>query len=87
MLHAQHQGKGYMQEALACIIQYGFERMLLNRIEAFISSDNLPSIRSVERQGFVKEGVLREHYKHQGKLYDSVVYSILREEYKTRQKA
>ena len=56
--HAQ--GKGYMAEALAGAVQWGFENMALNRIEAQIHPDNAPSIKLAVSLGFVEEGRLRE---------------------------
>lgn len=74
--------QGYMTEAIKSVVDYGFTTMNLNRIEAFISPDNTPSLSIVERLMFTKEGVLRQHYKFQGKIYDSVVYGLLKSEYK-----
>ncbi|MND70827.1 putative ribosomal N-acetyltransferase YdaF [compost metagenome] len=71
-----------MTEALKPIIQYGFETMKLNRIEAFLSPDNIPSLKLVQKFGFTKEGHLREHYNKDNKLEDSAVYSLLKSEYK-----
>lgn len=76
---------GLMSEALKPILDYGFEEMKLNRIEAFIGPNNNASIRLVEKFGFTREGVLRQHYYKDGQIEDSVVYSLLQEEhYKTQ---
>lgn len=74
--------KGIMTEAIKPIIQYGFETMKLNRIEAFLSPENIPSLKLVEKFGFTKEGHLREHFNVGNKLEDSAVYSLLKSEYK-----
>lgn len=73
-------GKGYMTEALGAIIQYGFTRMLLHRIEAFIGADNEPSQRLMARFKFQQEGCLREHYFTNNQYEDSLVYALLRHE-------
>ena len=73
--------KGYMGEALKCVIKYGFEELKLNRIEAFMSPTNIPSINTIKKLGFSKEGILREHYKWNNKIYDSIAYSLLKSEY------
>lgn len=72
---------GLMSEALKPIIAYGFEEMKLNRIEAFIGPNNSASIRLVEKFGFTREGLLRQHYYKDGQFEDSVAYSLLQEEY------
>ncbi|KOS05523.1 hypothetical protein AM493_05365 [Flavobacterium akiainvivens] len=73
--------QGFMTEALAAVISYGFNQMRLNRIEALIAPQNTPSRRLLERYGFTKEGVLRQHYCVDGILEDSVLYALLKNEY------
>lgn len=85
-LHENFRNKGFMSEALDCVIQNGFYVMNLNRIEAFISPDNLPSTKLITKLGFIEEGLLREHYKHENQIYDSLVYSLLKSEYKNQKK-
>jgi [ribosomal protein S5]-alanine N-acetyltransferase len=82
LTNEQERAKGYMKEAFPQIIRYGFEKMNLHRIEAFIGPSNIPSLKLVQGSGFKQEGVLREHYYKDGKPEDSVVFSLLRDEYK-----
>jgi ribosomal-protein-alanine N-acetyltransferase len=79
---AEHKNKGFMKEAFPHMINYGFERMDLNRIEAFIHPENGPSRRLVEGVGFQREGLLKEHYFNDGKMGDSIVYGMLRDDYR-----
>lgn len=76
-----NRSKGYMSEAIKPIIQYGFGTMNLNRIEAFIGPENYPSLKLIEKLGFKKEGQLRNHYFKNGKFEDSVVHSLLIDEF------
>lgn len=78
---SQEQSKGIMTEALIPIIAYGFEKMGLNRIEAFVGPDNIPSLQLVRKMGFTQEGVLREHYHKNNQIEDSILFSLLRREY------
>ena len=73
-----YKGKGYMKEALPVIIEYGFNEMLLHRIEAFVSYDNIPSLKLLKHFGFIEEGNLREHYLTNGRHEDSLIYSLLK---------
>ena len=73
--------KGYMSEALSVIIPYGFNEMKLNRMEAFISPDNLASIKLVQRWHFTHEATLKEHFFDKGVFIDSLVYRLLKSEY------
>jgi [ribosomal protein S5]-alanine N-acetyltransferase len=74
-------GNGYGQEAMRQIIEFGWEQMKLNRIEAEIVSGNEASVHVVEKLGFKKEGVLRQRLLKGGKFYDILIYSVLRSEY------
>ena len=80
-LHEKYRGNNYMMEAVTSLLAYGFKEMKLNRIEALVGLDNIPSIKIIERSGFVKEGVLREHYKENDEITDSLIYSLLKSEY------
>ena len=49
----EYQGKGFMQEALKKVIDYGFNKMNFNYIEADVDPENFPSIKLLERFNFV----------------------------------
>jgi len=55
-------GCGYMGEALAAVLAYGFERLALHRVEAICLADNAGSIRVLDKAGFRHEGTAREAY-------------------------
>ena len=74
-------GKGLMPEAIRALIQYGFEQMDLNRIEASAHTENQRSQRVMEKLGFQKEGILREYYCRYSIYNDQVLYSLLKKEW------
>jgi len=76
--------KGLMAEALGAMIEFGFNKMNLHRIEALVGTNNVPSLRLMEKNNFIREGLLREHYYIDGKYEDSIMFSILQEEYMSR---
>lgn len=77
---------GLMREAMETVVRYGFEVMQLNRIEAFISPNNVPSLQLVKGFHFRQEGHLRQHYFKNIVHEDSLVFGLLREEYTTAKK-
>lgn len=85
-LNKNYWGKGIASEALAAIIKYGFEEMMLNRIEALIEPENAASIKIIENFSFLQEGLLREYEYGAGKFDDLYMYSLLRKEYSACQK-
>lgn len=76
-----HKRKGYMTEAVKVILEYGFNTMNLNRIEACIGPDNIASLSLVKKYGFTQEGYLRQHYIRDGDIQDSAIFSLLKKEY------
>lgn len=70
--------QGLMTEAMEVIVEYGFKEMDLHRIEAFIGSDNVPSLKLIKKMNFIQEGHLKEHYFHEGKLEDSLVFALIK---------
>ncbi|MET9325106.1 GNAT family protein [Streptomyces sp. NPDC003038] len=52
------------------------------RASAAIGPSNLASIALVERLGFQKEGVLRDHVHTNGSWRDSVLYSVFENEWR-----
>jgi [ribosomal protein S5]-alanine N-acetyltransferase len=74
--------KGVMSEVIQPILQFGFEQMELNRIEAFYDPENTASKKTLEKAGFIFEGVLRKAAFEKGRFCDAAVCSILKEEYK-----
>ena len=73
--------KGFMTEAVEAVIDYGFNQIGLNRIEAFVAPYNTPSRKIMEKFHFKEEGFMKQHYFYDGKFDDSLVFGLLREEY------
>jgi [ribosomal protein S5]-alanine N-acetyltransferase len=74
--------QGITTEAMQMIIQFGFERMLLHRIEAETIADHTASVRLLEKLGFQREGVRREFsLEDDGVYHDDAIYGLLRREY------
>lgn len=79
--------RGYMGEALASLLELGFEELGLNRVEADIDPDNLASARTLERLGFQQEGRLRERWIVAGEVTDSYIYGLLRRDWEHQHRA
>jgi len=80
-LAASAQGQGYMSEALSVILDWGFEHMALNRIEAQVHARNTASIALLGRFGFVLEGHLREAGFWGGTHHDLQQFALLRRDH------
>jgi RimJ/RimL family protein N-acetyltransferase len=71
-------GQGIASEAVRAVIDFGFDRMQLHRIEAGTIADNVHSIRMLERIGFKREGTRRDRSLEDDGLYhDGALYGLL----------
>ncbi len=65
-------------------VTYLFSELNLNKVYCQTAIFNVASVRLLERLGFHKDGVLREHNELDGKLWDDFIYSQLRAEWLSR---
>ncbi|WP_406453597.1 GNAT family N-acetyltransferase [Streptomyces sp. NBC_00876] len=75
-------GKGYGTDVVATMCTYGFVVRSLHRLQIETLSDNTPMLRSAERNGFVREGVLRSSAWVMGEFLDEVLLGLLVEDWK-----
>ena len=76
-------GHGYATESARALLQWGFDTVPLNRVQAEADTRNLASARVLEKLGFVHEGTLREDCVVDGDVSDSWVYGLLRREWRS----
>ncbi len=74
-------GHGYATEAARALLQWAFDTLDLNRVQAEADTRNVGSARVLEKLGFVLEGTLREDCVVNGDVSDSWVYGLLRREW------
>ena len=74
--------KGIMPEALSAVIQYFFEMIEVNRIQAKHDVENVNSGKVMKKCGMVYEGILRKSSRNNTGIVDTAVFSILKDEYK-----
>ena len=80
-------GKGIAAEALKAVISYLFDEVGVNRIEAGHDSNNPNSGKVMVKVGMKREGVLRQAGRNNQGLFDLVMYSLLRSDYKSYTKS
>ena len=61
-LHNQHWGKGYATEAGELSLQLAFQKCNFHRIEAGTTTDNVHSIRVLEKLNMHKEGIRKNFF-------------------------
>ncbi|MER7486579.1 GNAT family protein [Streptomyces sp. NPDC126497] len=75
-------GKGYGTDVVAVLCHYGFVVRGLRRLQVETLSDNTAMLRSAERNGFVREGVLRSSAWVMGEFLDEVLLGLLAQDWK-----
>ena len=81
---ADFQCRGYATEATKAVIDFGFRRMNLHKVQICTKTVNAPSKRVIEKCGFTYEGTLRDYFFMDGQYVGRHYYSILRDEYENR---
>ena len=84
MVDDRFKQKGYMTETVQFVLNYGFDVLKLNRVEAFIGENNVPSLKILLKFGFEKEGLCKGHYFINDVFENSVLYGLLKDDYVSR---
>ncbi len=76
--------KGYATEAVNCLLEFGFNKLKLHRIEAGCAVNNLGSIKVLEKVGMSYEGRKRQTLPLISGWSDNFEYGILEKDYFNR---
>jgi RimJ/RimL family protein N-acetyltransferase len=74
-------GRGYSTEAVGLVVDLGFSRLDLHRLQAGTYATNQASGRVLEKAGFRPEGIWRRQLRGPEGWEDHLFYGILREEW------
>jgi ribosomal-protein-alanine N-acetyltransferase len=72
-------GRGVASAALTALIAFAWTIPELHRIELYIEPWNTGSVKTAERAGFEREGLLRTHQEIGGRRRDMLLYAAVRE--------
>ncbi len=73
--------RGYGAEAAGLVIEYGFNKLNLNKVWLGVNAENKGAVVSYKKTGFKQEGILRDEIYRNGRYYDAIRMSILRSEF------
>ena len=77
-----HEGKGYVTEAVNAVVKSLFEILNAHRIRIETDDTNIKSIGVAERCGFAKEGHIRENKRNPDGTYSGTIFfGLLRHEF------
>ncbi len=75
-----HWGKGYATEVSKRLIRSGFDDFQLHKVEAGVATENVASIRILEKCGMVREGLRRKILPIRGEWKDNYHYAIVEDD-------
>lgn len=75
-------GEGYAYEAASLLCRYGFNKLKLHRIYAWVHSENPGSFKVLEKIGFRREGVCQKASSVTGRWEDDFLYGLLKTDLK-----
>ncbi len=77
-LGVDHWGRGIGSEALRLFAAHAFASFPLERLSAKVFATNAASRRTVERAGFVLEGIMRRAFIKAGVVEDACLFALVR---------
>ena len=81
-IHPSLQGTGFNKHCKFLLLSFGFEILLLNRIELKTSLLNLKSQKAMLKIGAIKEGIFRKNIiNDDGTIRDTMYFSFINEEW------
>ena len=69
-------GKGYGEEATFLTVNYGFKRLNLHKITLGAFAEHIAAIKTYEKVGFEREGLVKEAHFIDGKWHDRVIMGV-----------
>lgn len=79
-LGAPYLRRGHMTEAVGAVLDFAFSEVRLHRVEAACLPTNRGSIRVLEANGFVHEGLARRYLKINGVWQDHLLFARLNDD-------
>jgi RimJ/RimL family protein N-acetyltransferase len=79
-------GKGYGNELVQLLVDYGFKNLKLESMFATATVKNIRAIRAIEHAGFKKIGIRRRYHYLDGTYYDEILFDITRNDYYERKR-
>lgn len=73
-------GQGYATEIARRLVRFGFEGLGLHRVEAGVATENIASIRVLEKIGMKREGCHRKILPIRGEWKDNFHYALVEDD-------
>lgn len=75
-LHKDYWRQGIMATAIEKVMEFAFDKIDLDRIEAVTVKENIPSMAILKKMGYQYEGTLKNYRQYEGKAHDIEMFGI-----------
>ena len=76
-------GKGIATKTVKAMVDYLFQDIGINRIQAYVMPENVKSLNVLKRNSFLQEGIIRQGNVWKGKgVIDLALFSMIKSDYK-----
>lgn len=79
-LHPDFWGQGYATEVAKELVRFGFDELKLHKVEAGVATENIRSVRVLEKIGMTQEGLRRKILPIRGEWKDNFHYAIVEDD-------
>ena len=76
-LGQEYWGRGIMTEAVGAFTRHEFAQLGIVRIYAHVFEGNAASMRVLEKNGYIREGILKKSAFKAGRVIDQVLYAAI----------
>ena len=85
-LHKDYWRRGIMSRAIKKVMDFAFEHIKLDRLEAVTVKENVPSMTILDKIGYIREGTLHNYRHHDDKPHDVELFGITPALYRAHQR-
>ena len=76
--------KGIMSNAMKKVLEFGFNQMGINRIQASTLKENIASWKLLKKCNFLHEGTLNQYRFHNNKFHNIEMYSLTKDRFNSQ---
>src|SRR3989339_542925 len=79
-----YRGRGVGKIAMDWLLDYGFYKLKLHKINLGVIADNVPAVKLYKKLGFKIEGTMIDEVRHKNKYYNFYSMALFEKNYKKR---
>jgi len=82
----KYRGKGFGKIAMQYLVDYGFDKLGLHKINLGVFEKNIPAVNLYKKLGFVIEGIMRDEVFFNGEYHNQISMAIFNKDVASKNK-